>query len=159
VLKVRTGRLRNSIQDYVTGRLSDGSLYGIVGSGVRTGNRVKYANIHATGGVIRPKRSKYLAIPLKDALTPSGGGLRGGALSAREFLSAIPKVEIRIFRSKAGNLIIARKRGSRGMMQLLFVLKRSVYIPKRDYITPTGDRVLAEMPKITKEAIRKVVFS
>jgi phage gpG-like protein len=46
--------------------ISEGlSLVGIAGSGVLQGNRVKYANIHETGGVIRPVHGKYLTIPIR----------------------------------------------------------------------------------------------
>lgn len=51
ILHVRTGRLRSSIEERV---VKSAAGYGaVIGSGVLTGKRVKYADIHETGGVIR----------------------------------------------------------------------------------------------------------
>ncbi len=72
VLKVRSGRLLTSIGS-VVGR-SSGELVGLVGSGVRNGHRVPYANIHETGGRIVAKNpSGYLKIPIRSGGT---GGRR-----------------------------------------------------------------------------------
>ena len=64
ILRVRSGRLRASI----THRISQTSD-GIEG---KVGPNVPYARIHEFGGVIRPKRSKHLTIPINEALTPAG---------------------------------------------------------------------------------------
>ena len=62
----------------------------------------RYA-IHETGGIIRPKRSKYLTIPLSAATDSNGNPLR---MSARQWDNTFLAV------SKAGNLIIFRKTGN-----------------------------------------------
>ena len=64
ILRVRSGRLRASITHRVQ-QTPDG----IEG---RVGPNVPYARIHEFGGVIRPKRSKHLTIPINEALTPAG---------------------------------------------------------------------------------------
>ena len=69
ILKTRGGRLRGSIGSIV-GREGD-NLTGFVGSGVRTGERVKYANILEDGGTITAK-GKMLTVPLPKALTKKG---------------------------------------------------------------------------------------
>jgi phage gpG-like protein len=145
VLKVRTGRLRSSIAGVII--KTNDELTAIIGSGVRQGNRISYANIHEVGGVIRPKRGKYLAIPLKGALTSSGSQLRGGAMSARDF----PNTFIR--RGKSGNPIIFQKRG-KGVIPL-FVLKKSVTIPARRYMARTVAIVKPKAEKIMELTIRK----
>jgi len=63
ILNVRTGNLMKSMQSRVFGEGQ--SLVGIAGSGILTGKRMKYADIHETGGVIRPKHGKYLTIPIR----------------------------------------------------------------------------------------------
>lgn len=67
ILKVRTGMLRASMQWRVFSNKSIASIIGIAGSGVLDGKRVKYADIHEVGGVIRPKHGKYLKIPIRNA--------------------------------------------------------------------------------------------
>jgi phage gpG-like protein len=58
ILNVRTGNLRRSIHVRMFDRSNTYSA--LIGSGVLTGNRVVYANIHETGGIIRPKYKKFL---------------------------------------------------------------------------------------------------
>lgn len=64
-LKRLTGHLAQSIgsRDSTFG----GDPVIVLGSGVRIGGmaRVPYANIHETGGIIRPKNGKYLTIPIR----------------------------------------------------------------------------------------------
>jgi len=126
VLKTRTGRLRSSFNSLV-GRIGN-DVVGVVGSGVRSGARVSYADIHETGGVIRPKRAKWLTIPLRDALTKSGSQLRGGALRARDFKNTF------FMRTKNGNLLLMQRKTKKKNIAL-FVLKKSVTIPARHYMT------------------------
>jgi len=147
ILHVRSGRLRSSIGSLVKDEEKD--LVGLVGSGVRQGDRVKYANIHETGGVIRPKRGKYLAIPLSSALTGSRGQLRGGATSARDFPNTF------FIKSKAGNLLIMQKQG--GGAVPLFLLLRSVKIPARYYMTKTVNEMMPKCIEIMTNCIDKEV--
>ena len=65
LLKVRSGKLRNSIEAGVRTR-KDGLLVYV---GVR---KLKYAPAQELGATIRPKRAKFLAIPLKPARTRAG---------------------------------------------------------------------------------------
>ena len=138
VLKVRTGRLRASI-----GSLANKD-YSVIGSGVRNGKRVSYANIHVTGGTIRPKRGQFLAIPTRYAKTASGSQLKGGATSARDFANTFIR-----------HGIIWQKKGKRGIVPL-FKLMRSVRIPKRDYITATYREVAGKVNDITKLTMQQV---
>jgi len=112
ILHVRSGRLRNSIGSLVK-RLR-GDFYGIVGSGVRSGKRVVYANIHETGGVIRPRpenKSGFLWIPVRAG---SGFAIEQGLSSKR--ISFSSKV--------LGRFPV-----------------RSVTIPERRYMTKTAARI------------------
>jgi phage gpG-like protein len=146
VLKVRTGALRRSI-GYITKDTRDG-FQGLVGSGVRYGNRLPYATIHETGGVITPKKGKYLAIPLPAALTKSGSQLRGGAFGARDFKDTF------FMRSKKGNLLIMQKKGKHSAVPL-FVLKKSVTIPARRYMSKTVDLIKPRSEALMDATIKK----
>jgi len=101
---VRTGALRRSIKQKLS-RIADGYKLeiGTVGS--------KYARILERGGTIRPRRKQYLTIPLP--------GVKGWA---RNYKNAF------FIESRKGNLLLAQKKGKKGLKPL-FVLKKSVKIP------------------------------
>jgi phage gpG-like protein len=68
ILNARTRHLKGSIGNVVSSPSAHVSQVA-VGSGVGSLIRkqpVKYARIHEVGGVIRPKKGKYLAIPMPD---------------------------------------------------------------------------------------------
>ena len=124
-VKVRTGRLRNSLSSRIYGE--GPNLVALIGSGVNFGERVKYANMLETGATITPKRRQYLTVPLPLALT------RAGAMkypSAREYPDTFVK------RSKAGNLIIFQKTGKQ-TIKPLFVLKKEIHVPAKRYMSET----------------------
>jgi len=112
VLKYRTGRLSSSIGSLV--RRVKGDFYGIVGSGVRTGKRLPYANIHETGGVIRPRPENptgFLWIPIR----------KGGVIAIERGLST--------------------RRISSSSKVLGFIKVRSVTIPERRYMSKAVEKV------------------
>jgi hypothetical protein len=146
-LHVRTGALRRSIRPkpvQVTGtKVISGILAGTVYSVVHIGKAGRKTTI-------RPRRGKYLAIPLKAALTPSGvarGTPRGGTWGKTS-----------VAKSKAGNLIIWGRKIMRSKNEHenrlgnkiipLFILKKSVTIPTR--IHPK-DIMAWATPRLTKE--------
>ena len=94
-----------------------------------------YLRTHEYGAVIRPKRAKYLTIPLPAALKPNGTPKKA---RARQWDRTF------IMRSKKGNLLIVRRDGRR--IVPLYVLKRMVRIPAR-----LGFRAFlgAEVPRFT----------
>ena len=138
ILKHRTGALASSIQSFVTGDYKNGTLQGIVGSGVRHGNRLIYANIHATGGIIRPKNGKYLAIPIR-----AGGDF---AISSG------------MWNYKSGpKRGTAKGRISHSSKILSWRFVKQVRIPKRDYVTATMNDVKLEADAIFKQSVEKVM--
>jgi phage gpG-like protein len=141
ILHVRSGRLRNSIGSIV--KDTDKQLEGVVGSGVRQGERVPYADIHETGGVVTPKRVHWLTIPLRDALKPSGVP-RG---RARDFENTF------FAYSKAGNLILFQRKGKGAVA--LFLLKKSVTIPARRYMSITAEEARDKIADIMINRIEK----
>lgn len=147
VLKARTGRLRASIGSVVTN--NDEGIVGLIGSGVRQGDRVPYANIHETGGILRPKIAKYLAIPLKNALTAAGALKKKPREWANTFVT----------RSKNGNLFIMQHRGKRGLGAViaLFLLKKSVKIPARHYMERTKEAIAPKLLDIMTRSIDRQI--
>lgn len=116
-LNMRTGRL--------TGSLFSGVSAGVglkprleVGIG---GGAAPYAGIHETGGTIRPKRARWLTIPVADGLTRAG----------------VPRyksprdVPDGFFHRKGANLFFMQRTGPRSAPQLLFALVKSARIPPR----------------------------
>ena len=128
-LRVRTGRMRASTKPALIRRTAEG-----IEGGINVGTI--YAPIHfgrrGSKTVIRPKKRKYLTIPLDAALTPTGT-LRGSAQSG-------VWGETFFQRSKRGNLILFGKRvaqrgaragQARGKIVPLFLLVKKVEIPAR----------------------------
>lgn len=113
-LSKRSGAMVKSIADSikVSGRFETGITAHIGGNAV--------AQLHETGAVIRPKKGKYLAIPLPEALDSRGVELRKGPRAWDNTFIAT---------SKRGNLIIFQRRGRRAIP--LYVLKAQVRIPPR----------------------------
>ena len=136
ILKRRTGHLAQSITSRVD--ITEEGLTGVIGSGVRTGNRVEYANIHETGGVITARRVRYLTIPTKYALTGAKDVKR---ISARDFENTFVRQGI-----------IWQRKGKRKIIPL-FVLKKSVTIPKRKYMSKTLEEDKEKIIKMLVETI------
>ena len=105
----KTGMLRNSI----TAKPSRPIDKVTVGSGV------KYAAMQNYGGIIRPKKSRWLTIPLP--------GVRGSIRSHEGFF----------IMSKRGNLIYAKKSGKG--LKPLFVLKKQVRIKGTRFLSKAFD--------------------
>lgn len=108
-----------------TGRLASSLVYQVTGSDVVVGSPLVYSRIQNRGGVIRPTRGRYLAVPLP-TLTVSERRTKG----PRDF----PNTFVR--RGRSGRLIVFQKL-SRGSIRPLFVLVESVKITARPYLTWT----------------------
>lgn len=139
-LHVRTGRLRGSVMVLPETETATG-VEGGVGIGTR------YGKVHVgprMSHLIRPKKGKFLAIPLEAALTPAGvaKGPPRSSIWGETFIA----------KSKKGSLIVwgqqrimKGKRGGqlRGNILPLFLLVKQVNVPTRihpdeiiDYIRP-----------------------
>lgn len=145
-LRVRTGRLRSSIRGFVRGGDETAPLEIGVQAGGQRG--IPYAAIQELGGEIRPKQSRYLAIPLQAARTAAGVG---------RFASPRDVPGLFTFRSGAGNLIMAVKDGKGGLIPM-FVLKARVRITGKHYLR---DALIAaakaHMPDVAFDAVRLTV--
>lgn len=109
---VRSGRLRNSMGQETK---AEGSLIKtLLGS-----MGVVYARIQEFGGLIKPKRGKYLAIPLSAAKTKAGVARYA---SPRDIPGLV------FLKSKTGNPILAQRvaKGKKSKLVPMFVLVKSV---------------------------------
>ena len=149
---VRTGRLFRRtggfIRDLKASVLVTGS--GIEATGMIGGPPVsKFMVIHETGGTIRPKRAKFLTVPLQAALSFRGVPLKR---RARDWPNTF------VATSRRGNLLIFQRRG--GRIIPLYALKKSVRIPARlglgatlrkaapVFIDRVFDRLVKEVKKV-----------
>ena len=135
ILKVVTGHLRQSIGSKV--EFSKKEIKGIIGSGVRTGNRVVYADILEKGGVIKPKKAKFLTIPIGENKTKT----EKIAYRARDFENTFIRKGI-IFQNLG-----------KGKIRPFFLLKSSVTIPDFMYLSQTA----GQMESIVEESINAVL--
>ena len=143
VLNRRTGSLARSVRHEV--RRTGDRVTGTVGI-LQPGPAQRYAGIHITGGVIRPRTARMLAIPLPAAQTAAGVS-RFSSPRQVEGLFAI--------RSKAGNLLLV-KRSGQGITPF-FVLKSQVTIPKRDYFTPVRNTAVRRVTEGARDLLAGIV--
>jgi len=116
-LERRTGDL---VKSFVTG-ISGENIHDIEGW---VATRSKYAGIHETGGVVRPKNPNgFLAIPLDAAKTPAG-------VIKNEFAGPLRNVPgLFCEKSPSGKLLLWMDKP--GGVVPMFVLKKQVSIPPR----------------------------
>jgi hypothetical protein len=134
-LRVRAGRLRQSIRGTVHNGTTAGTRGGDIELRLRAGGgagrrEVSYARIQELGGIVVPRRGKALAIPLPAALTPAG--VLKGEYARAGGLRAIPNTF-----AAHGKLFQVQPDGR---LKALFVFKRSVRIRGKHYLM---DGVLA----------------
>lgn len=131
----RTGQLGQSIQIDRSGLGHRTRPQVRIGPSLRA---VPYARIHELGGVITPKRARYLAVPIGTEAHKLSRGLR--SLRQRKDLTLI--------RGKGGKLLLMRKVGRR--LEPAFVLKASVLMPPRPYVRPSLRRALPKIRAILR---------
>jgi phage gpG-like protein len=156
ILHRRTGNLARSMGFRIE-RDASGVIESQIGSGASLKTaRMSYANIHETGGTIRPVRAKMLAIPIGEALTPAG--------VARFTPRGIERAGYDgsfVRKSRMGNLILFGKVGSGIGLRVvpLFLLKDKVNIPARKYMSrtveQTKDQVVQDIIGKIREAKEK----
>lgn len=133
-LRVRSGHLRRSVQVKKVD-LSGGNIRGGVTIGGSEYN-VRYARVHigrrGQKTIIKPKRAKFLTVPLKAALTPSGV-LKGPARSniwGDTFVAKTAQGRLVIF--GRGRIMKGERQGElRSKILPLFLLLKQVTVPAR----------------------------
>lgn len=145
-LRNRSGALRSSVKASVVG----GSTLGSVGVQFTAGSAAAgYATIQEYGGVVRPKKRKYLRVPLPAAMT-SSGVVRAGVKPIRSGSGwRTADGNPTFVRAKNGRAVVYQKKGS--AVEPLFVLKGSVKIKGRLGMRKTMRKVLKRhAPKIAE---------
>ena len=104
----------------------------------------KYARIHEFGGTIRPRKGKYLAIPLDAAKTGAGVS----RMSSPRNVAGLNYGG----RSKAGNIILRDESGTP-----MFVLVRQVEIPPRLSMFKTWAEITPVIEGMLNSAIDKAL--
>lgn len=131
ILNARTGQLRRNIGSQI--KETGSKISGVVGVGIAGTKNVVYARIHEKGGIIKPVRKKMLTVPVP--------GVKG---QARNYPNAF------IIKSKRGNLLIVEKQG--GSIKPLFVLRKSVRIPERQWFSRSIDEMKPELNRLMAKA-------
>jgi phage gpG-like protein len=143
MLKIRSGRLANSIGSRIERRGKN--IISVIGSGARRGKPLPYAAIHEKGGTIRPKRAKYLTVPLPAAMTKSGVVRK----RAREYRDTFVR------KTASRSLILYQKKGNKALP--LFALKKSVKIPARKYMSKTLKSRKSRVMEIFRDTVTSEV--
>jgi phage gpG-like protein len=144
ILNTRTGHLRVKTESKVVS--TSDNITATIGSGVRTGGRLPYAEIHETGGVIRPKRGKHLTIPMAAALTAAGVP----RFTARQVFSGQTPYDKG---AVIGKTVFGIMKGEKPTP--LFSLVKSVTIPARRYMSRSLEEIENRVTSIIKESIAK----
>ena len=143
-LSVRSGKTRASLSPGTRIYRAGAALVGVVGSAE------KHLKLHEDGGVIRGTSPRgYLRIPTAAAQTAAGVDRYAGK-SIRDIPGSF------LFKSRAGNLWAAIRRGS-GPLELLYLLKKSARMRPRRIFARTRDNSRPKVVEITRGAIRTVV--
>lgn len=146
---VRTGRLHKSLAGVARER--GGTLEAVVSAGGRTGGAdVRYARPHEEGAIIRPKRGKFLAIPMPAALTGAGVA-RGGP---RDF----PNLRFQPGRDGSTAWLVQESgRGKTSRSVLMFKLVRRVEIKGKHYLRDGMQAALGRLPAPMQAALSAAV--
>ncbi len=130
ILNVKTAHLWRSIG--MTTK-TEGSVNSVtIGSGVAGKKAPPYAGINEKGGTIRPKKAKALKVPLP--------GIKGVAANYPDAF---------IIKSKKGNTLLVESRGKKGLRPL-FVLKKSVKIPARHWLSQSKNEMKPDLQKLMR---------
>lgn len=116
------------------------------GRSVVVRSAVPYAGPQHRGDTIRPKRGKYLAIPLSPPLSVSQRRTKG----PRDF------TDTRIFKSKAGHLLVWKNFGSKKdpNWKPIFLLKTSVKLTARPFMFFADE----DLDAIRRRAVQLVAY-
>jgi len=130
IFRIRTGHLWRNVA-YMVNPTNPSVT---IGSGVPPAKEVKYAHIQEKGGTVRAKNVKYLTIPFP--------GVKG---RARNFPDSF------VLKSKAGNLIIAERKGKSGIRPL-FTLKKEVTLPAQHWLSDSINEMSPLLYKLLSPA-------
>jgi hypothetical protein len=108
--------------------------------GVLTGEHQWLAAIHEYGADITPKNSQYLTVPI----SPKAKGKRAADFPDLFFVQA-----------NSGEKFLARDK-TKGEIELLFWLTKSVHIPERSFLRSGYDTYINDVMKYSDELLKMV---
>ena len=156
-LRSRTGALRRSLRrtPAVPGSLG-------MEATSRVGQGAPYARIHERGGVIRPKRGRFLTVPLKSAKTAAGATRAAAKLVNRgddwQTHRRVPGASSRatfIYQGRHSPIIATKRAG--GQVMPLYILRRSVTIPARLAFRKTWREQRSKRALLYRRTARKFI--
>ena len=142
LLTVRSGRLTGSIAGRVVKRSGYVGVRLSAGGG---GDDVRYAAAHEYGATIRPKKAKFLTIPVHDELKTQAGG--GRVPSARD----IPGLTY-AGSAKGQRMLIHELTG-----EVWYILRQRVKIPARPYLAPSRKDIEKKMRPEVRSVLKGVI--
>jgi hypothetical protein len=149
-LQPRSGRLRASLRRGDRDNIFTVERRGTVIRGT-LGTTVVYANIHEFGGIIKPVKGQYLAIPTQLAKTPTG-------LVKKEFDRPLRQIEgLFLMRSRRGSLGAYRRRGRRGVLERLFSLVRRAHVFPRPFLGTALNRAKPAIYQIFNRRLQEPI--
>jgi len=134
-------RLKAACQEMERKKIRVGIVGGNAGSDI-----MAIAHAHEYGATIKPKKGKYLAIPLTKEAQAAG--------SPRAFS------DLRFVNAKGGNLLMVRdkkKRGGKTESEAMYLLVKSVTLPERSFIRASFDAQQDELGSIVTGAMVKML--
>jgi len=137
-LAVRTGGVRAAFQSRVSRQ--GPIVYGRIG--YFSDDAPAWVGVHEYGATIRPRRARYLAIPLTEEARRVG--------SPRAYPSPLFSA-----RSRRGNLLLFRREG-RAIVPV-YLLRDSVTIPARPALAPTVARFAPQIAQELTAAIDRLL--
>lgn len=154
-LQIRSGNIQRAIQ-------FEGARPGQLRAASFIAGPLRYAQLQEDGGTIRPRRGRFLTIPLPAALT-SAGVVRKAAKPRKvggqwETSGLVPGAADRstfILSKSKGPVIYAR--GANGRAIPLWSLKRSVTIPPRLQFFKTWEKLEGRRAKQLGEFLGKAI--
>lgn len=102
------------------------------------GTNLEYGPIHEFGGTIRPKKGKYLAIPV-------------GGSNYKDSPRNHPR--LRAKKTGSGRMVLVSPNG-----EVRYVLVQSVTIPARPYLRPAHDGNQAKAQEVIAKVLKKLVM-
>lgn len=175
-LAVRGGHLRRQIQGVSAEPVKDRDFE------VRLRSFAPYSSTHEHGATIRPRRGRYLAIPLAAAKTPAG---------VARWASPTMVDDLFVLRTPTGRLLLVREKGRQARarvlgplapkmygaappkrlgpvqrrgpakpgreLEALFVLVPSVTVPARPFVRPAIEATRVRMPGEVRAAIERAL--
>jgi hypothetical protein len=147
-LAKRSGNLRAQTQPFPSKnegkvRAKGGIEFGAEYSGV-------HISAYPKSTIIKPRRGKYLAIPVQGSPAMSGSGVKNyyGSIRANyPFLNFV--------HAKSGNALLVDRRGGRFIPY--FILKKQVVVPSRVHLNEILDREARIVEVIYRKAIKLLV--